>query len=95
MIAQSAGAVIAGFLLKLGAGSDHYFPIVGDKIESRPPLRLTAQDIIPGCTIDTSTTSAGQEFVLELMFGFAGIFMAFGVGLDPRQSKIYGTLARK
>ena len=29
-------------------------------------------------------------FALEFMFGFAGIFMAFGVGLDPRQSKIYG-----
>lgn len=34
-------------------------------------------------------------FVLEFMFGMAGVFMAFGVGLDPRQGKIYGQLPGK
>lgn len=34
--------------------------------------------------------SPSQHFVLEWMFSQALIFVAFGVGLDPRQGKIFG-----
>lgn len=71
---QSIGAIIAGFFLKLGAGGASYF----------------TAGVIPGCTVDASVVSPGQMFAYEFMFGLAGIFMAFGVGLDPRQAKIYG-----
>lgn len=46
--------------------------------------------IIPGCTVDPSRVSVGQLFALEFVFVLIGLFMAFGVGLDPRQGKIYG-----
>ncbi|KAF2716100.1 MIP transporter [Polychaeton citri CBS 116435] len=72
--AQSIGAIIAAFLLKLGVGGDNYFEA----------------GLIPGCTVDTTMVSVGQMFTLEFMFGLTAIFMAFGVGLDPRQGKIYG-----
>ena len=41
-----------------------------------------------GC--DVSNTSVGQLFALEYMFAQALIFVAFGVGLDPRQGKVFG-----
>ncbi|KAK5116691.1 hypothetical protein LTR62_007365 [Meristemomyces frigidus] len=46
--------------------------------------------VIPGCTVDPSLVSPGQLFVLEYMFAQALIFTAFGVGLDPRQGKVFG-----
>ena len=45
-----------------------------------------------GCTVDTAEVTLGQMFALELMFGLTAIFLAFGVGLDPRQSNTYGSL---
>ena len=35
--------------------------------------------------------SVGQLFALEYMFSQAMIFLAFGVGLDPRQAKVFGS----
>ncbi|KAK3673850.1 hypothetical protein LTR78_006405 [Recurvomyces mirabilis] len=46
--------------------------------------------VIPGCTVDPTLVSPGQLFVLEYMFAQALIFTAFGVGLDPRQGKVFG-----
>ncbi|KAK1808885.1 hypothetical protein LTR12_016750 [Friedmanniomyces endolithicus] len=46
--------------------------------------------IIPGCTVDPTLVSPGQLFVLEYLFSQALIFTAFGVGLDPRQGKVFG-----
>lgn len=46
--------------------------------------------MIPGCTVDPTAVSRGQLFVLEYMFAQALLFTAFGVGLDPRQAKIFG-----
>lgn len=34
--------------------------------------------------------SVGELFALEFMFAQALIFVAFGVGLDPRQAKVFG-----
>nr|OQO20219.1 hypothetical protein B0A51_11626 [Rachicladosporium sp. CCFEE 5018] len=46
--------------------------------------------VIPGCTVDPSLVSPGELFVLEYMFGLSLVFLAFGVGLDPRQGKVFG-----
>ena len=46
--------------------------------------------VIPGCTVDAKLVSPGQLFVLEYVFAQALIFTAFGVGLDPRQAKVFG-----
>lgn len=46
--------------------------------------------MIPGCTVDTAQVSKGELFVLEYMFAQALIISAFGVGLDPRQAKVFG-----
>ena len=48
------------------------------------------QGVIPGCTVDPTLVSVGQLFVLEYMYSQALIFVAFGVGLDPRQAKVFG-----
>ena len=45
---------------------------------------------IPGCTVDASLVSPGQMFVLEYIFCQALLFVAFGIGLEPRQAKILG-----
>ncbi|KAK9318757.1 aquaporin-like protein [Lipomyces orientalis] len=46
-----------------------------------------------GCFLNTSTAdslSIGQAFLLETIFSLICIFMAFGVGLDPRQAQLFG-----
>lgn len=43
-----------------------------------------------GCTIDQSLVPVDEAFLLEFMFSLILIFLSFGVGLDPRQGKIYG-----
>lgn len=45
---------------------------------------------IPGCTIDPKLVSVGEMWVLEYMFSLVLLFIAFGVGLDPRQAKVFG-----
>lgn len=40
--------------------------------------------------MDPLTVSRGQLFVLEFLFCQALIFIAFGLGLDPRQNKVLG-----
>ncbi|KAF2016459.1 aquaporin-like protein [Aaosphaeria arxii CBS 175.79] len=46
--------------------------------------------MIPGCYIDTSIITPGQAYVFETMTSFGLIFIAFGVGLDPRQRQVFG-----
>lgn len=43
-----------------------------------------------GCAIDQSLVPVDEAFLLEFMFSLILIFLSFGVGLDPRQGKIYG-----
>lgn len=40
--------------------------------------------------MDASEVSPGQLFAMEYMFALGLIFLAFGVGLDPRQGKVLG-----
>lgn len=46
--------------------------------------------LVGGCTIDPSLVPSGDIFVLEFMSDFVLLFLAFGVGLDPRQRETYG-----
>lgn len=48
------------------------------------------QFIVPGCYIDRSKVSLGSAFVIEFVTDLAFIFLAFGVGLDPRQRVVFG-----
>ncbi|KAH8811145.1 putative aquaporin transporter [Xylogone sp. PMI_703] len=43
-----------------------------------------------GCTVDTNLVSIGDIFALEFMADFTMLFLAFGVGLDPRQKDTFG-----
>lgn len=47
--------------------------------------------VVGGCDIDTSLVPTGEAFVLEFICCLTLLFLSFGVGLDPRQSKVYGT----
>lgn len=49
--------------------------------------------IIPACTFDESLVSLPQVFILETMTAMTLMFMAFGVGLDPRQAPVFGPVA--
>ncbi|KAF2031681.1 aquaporin-like protein [Setomelanomma holmii] len=58
----------------------------------RASLGLRPEDIppIPGCYIDTTMVTPGEAYALETMTSFVLIFIAFGVGLDPRQREVFG-----
>ncbi|KAH6993003.1 aquaporin-like protein [Fusarium venenatum] len=43
-----------------------------------------------GCWLFTDVVPARDAFVIELVFATLLLFLAFGVGLDPRQAKIIG-----
>jgi glycerol uptake facilitator-like aquaporin len=43
-----------------------------------------------GCTIDVTLVPIQDIFALEFMADFTLIFLAFGVGLDPRQKDTFG-----
>lgn len=98
LVAQCVGTIVGGYWLNLGLG-DAYFATVSiwDRFWSPVAydeflvlMSLLAHDTIPGCTVNTAEVSAGQMFVIEYMFSQGLIFMAFGVGLDPRQGKVFG-----
>lgn len=40
--------------------------------------------------MDPKLVSPGQMFVLEFITSQALVFVAFGVGLDPRQARVFG-----
>jgi glycerol uptake facilitator-like aquaporin len=46
--------------------------------------------MIPGCYIDSTLVTPGQAFALETMSSFFQLFLAFGLGLDPRNSTAFG-----
>ncbi|OAA63414.1 Aquaporin-like protein [Niveomyces insectorum RCEF 264] len=43
-----------------------------------------------GCWFDPATLSAGQALLLEFCSSFFMVFLAFGLGLDPRQAAVFG-----
>ena len=51
-----------------------------------PTFRPASFQDVPSTTL----VSRGELFVLEYMFAQMLIFTAFGVGLDPRQGKVFG-----
>jgi len=44
----------------------------------------------PGCYIDSSSIPASQAFALETMGALFNLFLAFGLGLDPRNQGSFG-----
>ncbi|KAK7185413.1 aquaporin-like protein [Paraphaeosphaeria sporulosa] len=45
---------------------------------------------VPGCSVDTEVVTVGEAYAFETMTAFALLFIAFGVGLDPRQKGVFG-----
>ena len=45
---------------------------------------------VGGCGVNTALVSLGQAFSIEFTCSLTVLFFAFGVGLDPRQRKIFG-----
>lgn len=43
-----------------------------------------------GCFYDTNAISTGQVFLNEVFASFTVLFLAYGVGLDPRQALLFG-----
>jgi glycerol uptake facilitator-like aquaporin len=52
---------------------------------SRVPLA-----IMPGCYIDPTLVTPGEAYVLETVTSLFLIFLAFGLGLDPRNATAFG-----
>ena len=46
--------------------------------------------IIPGCYIDSSIVTPGSAYAFESTMCFFQIFLAFGLGLDPRNETAFG-----
>ena len=45
---------------------------------------------VGGCSVDDSLMSVGEAFSIEFMSTLILLFLAFGVGLDPRQKMVFG-----
>ncbi|PWY86726.1 aquaporin-like protein [Aspergillus heteromorphus CBS 117.55] len=45
---------------------------------------------VGGCTINTALVPVREAFLLEFICCLILIFLSFGVGLDPRQTRVYG-----
>jgi glycerol uptake facilitator-like aquaporin len=58
----------------------------------RGALGMPKEDLVvmPGCYVDSSIVSPGQAFGLEFMSSFFQLFLAFGLGLDPRNNSSFG-----
>ncbi|KDQ12155.1 hypothetical protein BOTBODRAFT_189428 [Botryobasidium botryosum FD-172 SS1] len=56
-------------------------------------IRATLGDripgVVPGCYIDPSLVSPGEAVILETMSCLTLLFLACGLGLDPRQRTVY------
>lgn len=72
---------------------------VGPSIRNPPPPRRTLAIIPPpsnslkgggGCFFDRATLSQGQALLNEAAICFGVLFLAFGVGLDPRAALLFG-----
>jgi glycerol uptake facilitator-like aquaporin len=50
----------------------------------------TRDFLVGGCAIDTTLVPVGDIFTLEFMADIMLLFLAFGVGLDPRQRATFG-----
>jgi glycerol uptake facilitator-like aquaporin len=50
----------------------------------------SADFVVGGCNVDLLLVPVQQALMIELMFTLTLIFVAFGVGLNPRQASIFG-----
>ncbi|MCJ1404750.1 hypothetical protein MMC11_007976 [Xylographa trunciseda] len=66
--------------------------IAGGLIRGSFGYEMTQEIHGGGCFIDTDQISIGQAFIIEATSCFILTFLAFGVGLDPRQAELYGQL---
>jgi glycerol uptake facilitator-like aquaporin len=46
--------------------------------------------MMPGCYVDTNLVTPGQAFGMEFISSFFQLFLAFGLGLDPRNNSSFG-----
>lgn len=68
--AQTAGASLAGLLLRSAADSRDFK--------------------VGGCFLFTDLVSVRSAFTVEFVGSLLLLFLAFGVGLDPRQAELFG-----
>lgn len=59
--------------------------LVRASLGSREPLAL-----MPGCYVDPALVTPGEAYVLETMTSLFILFLAFGLGLDPRNATAFG-----
>jgi len=52
----------------------------------------SADFVVGGCNVDLLLVPVRQALMIELMFTLTLIFVAFGVGLNPRQASIFGRI---
>ncbi|KAH8820857.1 aquaporin-like protein [Xylogone sp. PMI_703] len=43
-----------------------------------------------GCFVDSTPITSAQGYLIESIMSFCLVFLAFGVGLDPRQATLFG-----
>ncbi|RUS22033.1 hypothetical protein BC937DRAFT_90621 [Endogone sp. FLAS-F59071] len=72
LIAQTAGATVGGLLLSVS---------ISDEAEIEKTL-------LGACWFDSTLNSVRSVVIMEIMFSWALVFLAFGVALDPRQQKV-------
>ncbi|MCJ1349987.1 hypothetical protein MMC31_008230 [Peltigera leucophlebia] len=74
LIFQTVGAGVAGGLLRGSFGT----------------VEKSVKYQGGGCFRESGSVTIWQAFVVEIASSFALVFIAFGVGLDPRQQKLFG-----
>jgi len=86
---QCAGSTIAGFLLRAGMGDKSVFGVIpGCYVDST--LVTPAQAWVTTSERAEISKLTSCRYVFETMTALAIIFIAFGVGLDPRQRGVFG-----
>jgi glycerol uptake facilitator-like aquaporin len=89
---QCLGAVVGAYLVRAALGlsprSLHIVP--GCYIDSTLGLSPRSLHIVPGCYIDSTLVAPAEAFAFESVMCFVQLFLAFGLGLDPRNGTAFG-----
>ncbi|TVY83573.1 Aquaporin-4, partial [Lachnellula suecica] len=64
--------------------------LAGGLIRGSLGLNLTRANAGGGCLLDSSIIPVGQAYLIESVLSFVLLLLSFGVGLDPRQGKVFG-----
>lgn len=97
MCGQTTGAALAAGVLTAVWGRERSILCVFD-LPSKPLPPEDTNDSSPpsnslkggGCCFDRATLSQGQAVLNEAAICFGVVFLAFGVGLDPRTALLFG-----